>query len=132
MAYYHPCKNCAVGSNSCSRRADIRNAIAGLHVTSIKFECAKREPLFQPNQRVKFAWSYWEPSEYGASDNGCKLIFSGTVIAESGTKFIVRADDEFGAPADDDSESMSPQIVFRNEDLVVKVKPCDITPLDDV
>ncbi len=131
VAYYHPCKNCAVDAATCDRRLRVRDAIAGLHVTSVKFQCVKREPMFRSGQRVNFSWSHWEQSDYDGSGCENKLVFSGTVVAEKGSKFIVRVDDADGVAADEDYEDMSPKHVFRNEGLVVKVKPCDMTPLSE-
>mgnify|MGYP007014136643 CR=1 FL=1 len=131
VAYYHPCKNCAVDTSACERRAEIRDAISGLHVTSVKFECKKREPLFRSGQRVKFSWSHWEQSDYDGSGCENKLVFSGTVVAEKGTKFIVRVDDAEGVAADEDYEDMDPKHVFQNQRLVVKVKPCDMLDLGE-
>jgi len=131
MAYYHPCKNCAVNIYACERRAQVREAIAGLHVTSVKFRCADRKPMFRSGQRVKFAWSHWEQSDYDGSGCENKLVFSGTVVAEKATKFIVRVDDVDGIAVDDNYESMNPRDVFNNKRLVVKVKPCDMVALDE-
>lgn len=131
MAYYHPCKNCAVDVVDCERRAELRKAIAGLHVTSIKFKCATREPLFRTGQRVKFYWSHWDQSDYDGSGVENKLIFLGTVVAEEGSKFIVRVDDIDGVSADGAYEDMPPRSVFRSDGLVVKVKPCDMGPLNE-
>lgn len=126
MAYYKPCKNCAVEKASCLRRMELRDCISGQHVTTINFRCDLRRPLFHAGQRVQFIWTYWESGD-GDGDEGFGLIFHGTVIEENGLRFIVRVDD---GPCASDAE-MTARAVFKNETLVIKVKPSDMTALDE-
>lgn len=126
MAYYKPCKNCAVDKETCPVRARVKTAIAGQHVTSINFVCRDRTPMFRAGDRVSFPWSHYEPTDWGDVEEN-KLIFSGTVIAEKGLKFIVRVDDCDGDAANDNSEAMAAKHVFKNENLIIKVTPEDMT-----
>lgn len=126
MAYYKPCKNCAVDKASCSRRAEVANAIASLSVTVVNFRCDARRPLFHAGQRVRFIWTSWEQDDFGNED-GLGLIFHGTVIEENGLRFIVRVDDGPSACA----EKIDARDVFKNDSLVIKVKPSDMTALSE-
>lgn len=126
MAYYKPCKNCAVDKDACLRRAEIAKGISGLSVTVVNFICKERRSLFHAGQRVKFDWTYWDYHEEG-EDYSIGLVYNGTVIEEHGLRFIVRVDDgpsacEHGVPARD---------TFKSDNLVIKVKPSDMAALDE-
>lgn len=126
MAYYKPCKNCASDKASCHRRRDVAAAIAGLSVTVVNFRCGVRTQLFRPGQRVRFVWTLWERNDFGEDDD-FGLIYHGTVIEESGLRFIVRVDD---APSVDGAK-IAARDVFKNDSLVIKVKPSDMKALDE-
>lgn len=126
MAYYKPCKNCAVEKASCLRRMELRDCISGQHVTTINFRCDLRQPLFHAGQRVQLAWTSWESDGY-EGESSVDLIYHGTVIEETGLRFIVRVDDGPSACA----EKIAARDVFKNETLVIKVKPSDMTALDE-
>ena len=125
MAYYKPCKNCAADKVSCPRRAEIAKAIAGLSVTVVNFKCGDRQTLFHTGQRVAFNWTSWERLEEFAEDHGLGLIFHGTVIGEKGLRFIIRVDDGPSA----DAEKIAARDTFKNDSLVIKVKPSDMRAL---
>lgn len=127
MAYYKPCKNCAVDTATCPRRTEITKAISGLCVTVINFQCGDRQSLFHTGQRVKFNWISWEPDyEYGEPP-GVRLVYHGTVIEDRRLRFIVRVDD--GPSADD--QKIFARDVFKSDNLVIKVKPSDMKALDE-
>lgn len=126
MAYYKPCKNCAVDKASCLRRREIAAGISGLHITVVNFRCGHRKPLFHPGQRVRFIWTSWERSDYD-DDHGIGLIYHGTVIKENRLRFIVRVDDGPSVCP----EQIAARDVFRNDSLVIKVKPSDMKALDE-
>lgn len=128
MTYYKPCRNCAIDQNTCPNRQELKDAISGLYVTSLNFNCRDRRAMFEAGDRVSFPWTYWEESDYGESSAN-KLVFTGTVVCEKGNRFIVRVDGGEGKPADYDSEAMDAEKVFRNDRLVIKVKPLDLSPL---
>lgn len=127
MAYYKPCKNCAVDKASCLRRREIASGISGLHVTVVNFRCSQRRSLFHPGQRVQFVWTSWEASGGYEEDHGIGLIYHGTVIEENGLRFIVRVDDGPSACP----EQIDAGDVFKNDSLVIKVKPSDMKALDE-
>jgi hypothetical protein len=126
MAYYKPCKNCAIEKASCLRRAEVRDCISGLSVTVINFRCDLRKPLFHAGQRVSVIWTSWECSEFG-EDHGVGLVYHGTVIEECGPRFIVRIDD---GPSTCRNE-VEARDTFKNENLIIKAKPSDMTSLDE-
>lgn len=84
--------------------------------------------MFHPGQRVSFPWSHWEPNDWGDSDEN-RMIFNGTVIYETGTKFVVRVDEMDGAPADENSEEMPSSMVFRNH--IIKVRTNELIALSE-
>lgn len=126
MAHYKPCKNCAVDKASCLRRAEVRERISGLSVTVINFRCSLRRPIFHAGQRVRFGWTSWESGGY-EGDSSVGLVYHGTVIEEHGLRFIVRVDDGLSACR----EKINARDVFKSENLVIKVKPADMTALDE-
>lgn len=127
MAYYRPCKNCAVDNSTCPRRAALVGAISGQHVTSINFVCRDRQSMFRTGQRVSLRWVHWELNDYGDSDS-LDLVFHGTVLIEKGTKFIVRVDD---GPAVGGEVLKEAKDVFNSDRLVIKIRPADMSALDE-
>lgn len=127
MAYYKPCKNCAVDTTTCPRRAEIAKAIAGLSVTVINFQCGDRKALFHTGQRVQFKWNSWENSDEFFEHHCLALIYRGTVIEDRRLRFIVRVDD--GPSADE--EQIEARDTFKSDNLVIKVKPSDMKALDE-
>jgi hypothetical protein len=125
MAYYKPCKNCAVDKSACPRRAEVSAAISGLSVTVVNFRCASRQPMFRSGQRVAFDWTYWDVCE--DEDFGLGLIYHGTVIEEYGLRFIVRVDD---GPSADINE-VAARETFKSDNLVIKVRPAAMRALDE-
>lgn len=125
MGYYKPCKNCAVDLTTCPRRKMVKDSIAGLSVTSIKFKCQDRVPLFKAGQRVSLMWTCWSEGDDGP-DDGLPVRFKATVIAEQRLRFIVRVDD-----ADDLEQGIPARNVFKNDNLVIKAKPADMAWIDE-
>lgn len=125
MAYYKPCKNCAVEKATCPRRREVAAGISRLSITVVNFRCGQRQPLFRSGQRVQFAWTSWESDGY--EDSSVDLLYHGTVIEENGLRFIVRVDDGPSAC----SEQIAARDVFKNDSLVIKVKPSDMKALDE-
>lgn len=117
MAYYKPCKNCAIDKAACPRRAEISKAIAGLSVTVVNFRCAARQPLFRAGQRVGFGWADYGDGQF--EEDAIGLVYHGTVIQEHGLRFIVRVDDGPSA----DGAKIEARDLFKSGNLVIKVKP---------
>lgn len=128
MTYYHKCKNCAVDVKSCERRKNIRQSIQGLGITSLKFKCEDRIPLFRVGQRVEFSWTYYDEDmrdHYGECEAD-DLVFKGTVVCELEEigKFIVRVDqDPVQSNIYYQDTVYTPKQVFRNGGFAVKVRP---------
>lgn len=126
MTHYATCFNCAVDKSACSRRAELQKALAGSHVTSVKFRCPDRQPHFTPGQRVAFDWKVWETD--GDEESCIHLTFHGTVLQEKGSKFVVQVD----AGKDATLEEIDASDVFkRNDALITKVRPADMLPLNE-
>lgn len=125
MANYATCFNCAVDKATCQRRADLRATLKGANVYTVKFKCADRQPMFSTGQRVEFDWSSWETDDYDSSE--LPLVFHGTVICERGSKFIVQVD----AGKDASGEEMEASDVFKNENLLIKVRPANMRGIDE-
>lgn len=127
MAYYKPCKNCDVDKASCPRRQEVAKAIAGHSITVINFQCNLRKPIFHSGQRVRFIWTFWENDGEGGEGYGIGLTYHGTVIEEHGLRFIVRVDEGPSAC----SQKIDARGVFKNDTLVIKVKPADMVDLGE-
>lgn len=126
MAYYFPCKNCATDHKTCKVRAALKEAIKGHSVTSLKFTCRERVPLFNPGERVIFSWRVFE-QQY--TDDFVEITdkFKGTVIRESAARrgFVVRVDE------DPSEHGLLPSAVFKNGGFAVLVKPACMVRLEE-
>lgn len=125
--YYHPCAGCKVDKDKCNRRSEIRSAIAGLSVTSIKFKCEDRVPLFRSGQRVTFFWTvYSVECDYYADDPDVTQ-FNGTIIRETKSpwKYAIRVDQ------DADDYDFAPKDVFKGGGFAVNVRTSDILAIDE-
>lgn len=125
--HYAPCFNCDVKKAECLRRIELRAALAGLSVTSVKFRCDVRKAKFEPGQRVAFTWTLFDNgSEW--HDDGLPLEFFGTVLREAGPKFVVQVD----KGKDAGGEGVEASDVFKkNDQLLIKVRPAHMRALDD-
>ncbi|ANL02649.1 hypothetical protein EVC10_039 [Rhizobium phage RHph_Y25] len=126
MTHYATCINCAVDAVSCQRRQNLRAALKGSGVYSLKFKCAERQQMFSAGQRVEFDWSLWERDEYDSSE--LPMVFHGTVIRERGAKFVVQVD----SGKDASGEGIEASEVFKkNDQLLIKVRPAKMRALDE-
>lgn len=119
MTSYSTCRNCAVDKTLCARRYQIQHAIKGAGITAVKFRCLDRQALYRKGQRVEITWPVYADGEYP-----CDESWPGTVIGESGSKFLVTVDDvdsDNGTPARD---------YIKNERLFVRVSASRIAPSD--
>ena len=126
MAYFYPCKNCAFEKVACEKRDAMRASLKGLGVTSVKFKCALRRPLFEPGQRVCFEWTLYHGGDDIYHDvTSEKLVFRGTVAGEAkrGLRVTVRVDQHH------DSYDYDPKEIFQNGGDAVNVKPSDLSKL---
>ena len=137
MTFYQPCQGCAFKPTDCEKKTEIRSAIKGLGITSLKFNCTERKPIYNPGDRVSLMWrvfEYGDPDPYGEQEVGEALAyFYATVMGEqSGTRYIVRVDDGPCYSIDEGWDPVEASKLFtRSSKLVVKVKTSDIAHTDE-
>lgn len=121
MAVYRTCYNCALAKLPCVRRDSIQTDIAGLGITSLKFSCKERKPVFERGQRVTVSWPVPDGGEYG---NDYTLEgWPATVIRESGARFLIVVDD---VPSDHETPARD---YVKNESLYARVPAGRLAPL---
>lgn len=120
MTSYTTCINCAADKQACERRIEIRAAIKGAHITSVKFRCGDRQSMFRTGQRVAVTWTVGGDNEYELDET-----WPGTVLRESGTRFLISIDD---VPSDEGTPARD---YINNERLFVKVSPSRLRALDE-
>ena len=107
MTHYATCVGCAV-EGGCWRRDEMRQKLAGLRVTSIKWRCEGRVDRFERGAPV---WVITPPdldklrSDAAPWDEGhpIKHTFPGFVVRQRGCKTLVYIAE--GAPSQDDDET---------------------------
>lgn len=124
MANYRTCLNCAHVPSECATRDRIKTAIAGLSVTSIKFRCPDRAPLYRAGDRVGVSWVL--PDEDGGwSREATEETWPATVVSEIGSKFLICVDDV-------DSDYATPARSWINSaNLYCKVTASKLSRLDE-
>lgn len=120
MTAYRNCKNCILAVEPCARKEEVRAAIKGAGITMVKFRCDMREPLYRRGQRVSVTWPVYEDGEM-PTDN----VWPATVIAESGSRFLLSVDDV------ESDEGMPAKEFIKNERLFVKVAATRLRALDE-
>ena len=123
MTAYRTCLHCVRARDLCERRADVARGVAGLGVTSVKFRCPERIPLFTPGQRVSVTWFIVDPD--GRYGDGIHETWPATVIAQRGTKFQIVVDDVDG------DEGTPARGWMKNESLHAKVTVGKLRPLSE-
>lgn len=124
MANYRTCLNCAHAPNECATRDRVKTAIAGLAVTSIKFRCPDRAPVYRPGDRVGVSWVL--PDEDGGwNREATEETWPATVISEIGPKFLICVDD-----TDSDYETPARSWI-KSESLYCKVSAGKLSRLDE-
>lgn len=121
MTSYTTCTNCAADKHVCSRRAQVRAAIKGAGITSVKFQCGDRLARFQPGQRVGVCWPVYDD----ADEMPTQEMWPATVMFEAGSRFVIQVDDvesDHGTPARE---------YLNNQTLFAKVPPSRLTVLDE-
>lgn len=124
MTAYRPCHNCVRAKSDCERRDQIRRGIAGLGITALKFACTDRAPLFQPGARVAVTWPVPQCDEPGYQDYA-EEMWPATVIAESGSRFIISVDD---VPSDEGTPARG---FITNPSLYAKVSSGKLRPINE-
>ena len=124
MACYQTCRNCALAKTPCERRAAIATGIKGLGLTSFKFRCDVRQPLYRPGQRVSVTWKYYPP-DWAYEDGDSLETWPATVIAETDKGFLIAVDD---VPSDNDLPARE---YIKNDSLYCNVVAGKLSPLEE-
>lgn len=126
MTYYRTCKNCRFEKSGCQKREEMRTAIKGLGITSIKFRCPDRRAIFDEGQRVKLTWRVFASGD--DYDEETIHEFLATVMFEvaGGLRYIVRVDP--GVSLDGDCDVSA---AFKNKNLIIKARPDSMTAIDE-
>lgn len=122
MATFRPCHNCVRERQPCGRREAVRAAIKGVGITSVKFRCDERQPIFAVGQRVSVSWIV---SDEGDFRYATEESWPATVVAERRPKFQIVVDD-----VDSDHETPARGYI-NNESLYAKVTAAKLKPLDE-
>lgn len=88
---YQTCVGCAFGTGACQAREKIKAHVKGIGVTSIKWRCKFRRPVYLPGEAI------WVNLFVGMEDHGDSwgreeaafADFPGTVIRLRGSKAVV-------------------------------------------
>jgi hypothetical protein len=108
---YRTCIGCVKAAGQCSHRDYLRQKLAGMGLTSIKFVCALREAPFNPGDAV---WVELITSDPEVMESGYTADFPATIIRVTGSKAVARVDlDAQSACGDYDFEA-------KNENGFVK------------
>jgi hypothetical protein len=122
VTYLRTCKSCKFEKTDCDLRDDLRAQIKGMGITSIKFKCGKREPLFSVGQRVNVTW----PVSYGGGEDyevGPET-WPATVVAERAPRFLICVDDV-------ESDCGTPRAEYLKAGQYAKVPADRLAPLDE-
>ena len=122
MPYLRTCYNCKLASAPCERRDAVKAQIKGMGITSIKFKCDQREPLFAVGQRVSVTW----PVSYGGGEYyECGLeTWPATVVAERAPRFLICVDEV-------ESDHGTPRAEYLKAGPYAKVPAGRLDPLDE-
>jgi len=121
MTYYRTCHNCAHSRSECATLARIKRGLSGLNVTSVKFNCPDRAPLYRVGDRVSVSWPV--PEDGGYYDYSTLESWPATVIREHGPRFVIAVDD-----VNSDHETPARSFI-KNDSLYCKVSAAKLTPL---
>lgn len=125
MTYYRTCTNCAHDRDECATLANVRRAIAGMHITSVKFKCENRAPIFRTGDRVTVTWLInSEIDDYYPGDWGPET-WPATVVSEVGSKFVIVVDD---VPSSHDTPARD---YIQSSNLYCKVSASKLARLDE-
>lgn len=130
MTYLAPCNGCRFQKSTCARRDQIKSGIKGLGITTLKFRCNERTPLYSTGQRIAFPWRVYGDADYYDQVDKVDLVFHGTIVGETdrGNRYIVLVD---AGPCVAGEEEIDASDAFRNPDLIIKVRRREIKPLSE-
>lgn len=125
MTAYRTCHNCALAKLPCARRDSLQTEIKGLGITSLKFACSERKPLFVHGQRVATTWPVSGDYDGEGTPEVTDETWPATIIRESGSRFLAVVDDvrsDYDTPADS---------YFKNAGRFVRASASRLAPLDE-
>lgn len=97
---YRSCQGCAFAKAQCEHRDKLRSSLAGLGITSVKWKCGARKPLFTTGDAV---WAFTVSSMTNADryDDGepYRDTYPGFIVDMLGTRALVYIAP--GAPGED-------------------------------
>lgn len=67
MTAYRTCVGCLFGKGPCAERTKLRQSIAGLGLTSVKFRCAWKRPEYRPGEPISISMIDYHDSYDGGS-----------------------------------------------------------------
>lgn len=124
MAYYGTCRHCALERAPCARRESVAASIKGLGLTSVKFRCSLKTPLFRDGQRVAVTWPV-KPDDW-AWDEGFSLeTWPATVVSKSMKGFVILVDD---VPSDYETPARE---YIQSTNLFCNVRPSRLKAIDE-
>lgn len=85
---YRTCFGCVSHGKPCQSRDDIKNAVAGLGITSLKWKCAARKSSFERGDQVYVTTFNGEKNSW-ESEISYMSEFPGVVMHTNGTKVNV-------------------------------------------
>ena len=83
---YQTCKGCANSSGDCAIRDAVKKQLKGLSVTSIKWRCKEKTPIYQVGDPVWVSLSTSESDEWGSQ---YYAFFPGIVVQNKFPKFVI-------------------------------------------
>lgn len=86
---YSTCRGCVHGTGYCAAREAMKAQVKGLAVTSIKWKCKHRRPVYQPGEAI-WAETYSGHDEYdgGYSESAVIREYPAVVIRQKGSSVV--------------------------------------------
>lgn len=85
---YRTCIGCVKQKTNCDHRDYLRQKLAGMGITSVKFACHARKAPYEPGDPVFVELYVSDPDE----DQRYSAIFPATIIRVEGSKAVARVD----------------------------------------
>lgn len=85
---YRTCIGCVKAKEPCAHRDFLRQKLAGMGITSVKFACALRKAPYEAGDAVWVELYVSDPDE----EQGYSALFPATVIRVDGPKVVARVD----------------------------------------
>lgn len=89
---YRTCIGCVKASSPCEHRNFLREKLAGLSITSVKFKCGIRQPPFEPGDPVSVTLYVGERPEWG--EEFYEATWHAVIIRVNGSKAVAYIEPE--------------------------------------